>query len=273
MQALRLDDGRTLVVHDSGRGGALTLLWHHGTPQTGALLAPLVEHAAKRDVRVISYARPSYGGSTPHRGRAVADAAADVEAIADAMGLGRFATMGASGGGPHALACAALVERVSAAVSIAGPAPLTERFDWYAGMVAPEALRAAALGRQARESIPPAFNPDSFIPADYEALEVRWKALGEDAGRAGAAGDQGAVDDDLAYTSPWGFDLEQVITPVLLVHGGEDRVIPPAHAQHLLQRLPHAELWLRPRDGHVSILDAVPVALDWLLAHEVLKVA
>jgi pimeloyl-ACP methyl ester carboxylesterase len=264
---VKLKDGRTLVVHDSGAGPAHTLVWHHGSPQTGALLAPLVAHAAKRDMRVISYGRPSYGGSTPSRGRDVASAAYDVEEVADALELTTFTTMGASGGAPHALACAALLgDRVTRTVGISGPAPLTTRFDWYAGMRSPQALRAAAIGREARESLPPEFDPDSFTATDWEALEVRWKALGEDAGRAGAEGPEGHVDDDLAFTAPWGFDLAQVKTPVLLVHGGEDRVIPVAHAHHLLATLPHAELWLRPHDGHVSILDAVPVALDWLRA-------
>ena len=95
-------------------------------------------------------------------------------------------------------------------------------------------------------------------------LEDRWKALGEDAGKAGAAGPEGAIDDDLAFAAPWGFELERVAAPVLLAHGGEDRVIPLSHAHHMLDRLPNAELWLRPRDGHVSILDAVPIAMEWL---------
>jgi pimeloyl-ACP methyl ester carboxylesterase len=157
-------------------------------------------------------------------------------------------------------------DRVGAVVTLAGPAPLTQRFDWYGGMVAPEALRAAALGREARASLPDEFNPESFTRADNEALEQRWRALGIDAGKAGAQGPEGGIDDDLAFTAPWGFDVEQLTTPVLLVHGGQDRVIPISHSHHLLARLPAAELWVRPRDGHVSVLDAVPVALDWLRA-------
>jgi pimeloyl-ACP methyl ester carboxylesterase len=264
---MELTDGRTLAVHDTGPGPEHALVWHHGSPQTGALLAPLVEHAQKRNLRVISYGRPSYGGSTPNRGRDVASAAYDLEEIADALELTTFSTMGASGGGPHALACAALLgDRVTKTVSISGPAPLTQQFDWYAGMHAPQALRAAAFGREARESLPAEFDPESFTARDWEALEHRWQALGEDAGKAGAQGPEGNVDDDLAFTSPWGFDLDQVRSPVLLVHGGEDRVIPVSHAHHLLARLPNAELWLRPHDGHVSILDAIPVALGWIRA-------
>ena len=107
--ALTLEDGRTLVVHDTGRGDALTVLWHHGSPQTGALLEPLVRAAAGRDIRLLSYGRPSYGGSTKQPDRTVADAAYDVEELANQLGIATFATMGASGGGPHALACAALL--------------------------------------------------------------------------------------------------------------------------------------------------------------------
>ncbi len=244
----------------------MTVLWHHGSPQTGALLDPLVDAAAQRDIRLLSYGRPNYGGSTAKPDRTVADAAFDVEEIVDALGIAGFATMGASGGGPHALACAALLgERVTAAVSISGLAPLTQRFDWYAGMVAPDALRAAAIGRHARASLPDAFDTESFTAADWAALEVRWKSLGEDAGRGGT---EGLIDDDLAFTSPWGFDVQQIGGPVLVVHGGEDRVVPLSHAYQLVEQLKAPELWLRPRDGHVSILDAAPLALDWLLGRQ-----
>ena len=194
-------------------------MWHHGTPQTGALIAPLLERAAKRGIRMVSYARPSYGGSTPNPGRDVASAARDVEQVADAFRLGRFAVMGASGGGPHALACAALLgDRVSAVATLAGIAPYTEEFVWFEGMVAPQALRAARQGREARAALPPEFDEGSFTARDWAVLEDRWKPLGEDAGKAGAAGPEGAIDDDLAFASAWGFELERIAAPVLLAH-------------------------------------------------------
>ena len=99
---VRLQDGRNLRVHDSGEGHArdgFTVLWSHGSPQTGALLEPLLLAASARGIRLLSYGRPSYGGSSPHAGRDVAAAAADVAQIADALGIARFAVMGASGGG------------------------------------------------------------------------------------------------------------------------------------------------------------------------------
>jgi len=267
---LRLNDGRTLRVHDAGGPqDAFVLIWHHGSPQTGALLEPLVAAAAGRGIRLLSYARPGYGGSSPLAHRTVATAADDVAQLADALGIERFAVMGASGGGPHALACAALLpDRVTGAACLSSPAPYTTEFDWWAGMVAPGGLRASLDGRDARAryAATAEFDVESFTPRDWEALERRWTALGDDAQRAGAAGPDGFVDDDVAYVTPWGFDVAQIEVPVLLVQGGEDRVIPPSHAQWLLRRCPRAQLWLRPRDGHVSVMDACPVAMDWLRA-------
>jgi pimeloyl-ACP methyl ester carboxylesterase len=268
---LQLPDGRQLVAYDSGAldpSEALTVVWHHGSPQTGAPLEPLLAAAASRDIRLVTYARPSYGGSSPNLGRKVASAAADVAAIVDALGVSRFASMGASGGGPHALACAALLsDRVIGAITLASPAPYTDAFDWYGGMVSPGGLRAAAAGRDARDRFAAAeeFDENSFTSADWAALNGTWASLGRDAGQAGDAGPDGLIDDDVAFASAWGFDVAEITGPVLLVQGGEDRVIPPTHAEWLLRHVPSAELWLRPRDGHVSVLDACPVGMDWLL--------
>jgi pimeloyl-ACP methyl ester carboxylesterase len=260
-----LDDGRTLRAYDTGMG-ARTLVWHHGSPQTGAPPAPLLEAAAARDIRLVSYARPGYGGSTPRPGRDVASAATDVAAVADALGLGRFMVMGASGGGPHALACGALLgDRVTGVVSLAGLAPYDGDDGWFAGMVAPGGLLAARAGRDARERFAETdvFDQDSFTAADWAALAGPWASVGADAHRAGAAGPGGLIDDDVAFVAPWGFDVADVAAPVLLVHGGEDRVVPPAHADRLLRELPRGERWARPDDGHVSVLAACPEALDW----------
>ncbi len=266
-----LRDGRELHVHASGSPdpGAPALVWHHGSPQTGALLEPLLVAAKARGIRLLAYGRPSYGGSTPRPGRDVASAARDVEQVVDALGIGRFGVMGASGGGPHALACAALLpDRVTGAVTLACIAPLTDAFDWFAGMAAPGGLLAAREGRDARARFAQTdeFDPAQFIPADYTILSGAWASLGADSVRAGAAGPDGLIDDDVAFTHPWGFDLASIAVPVLVAQGGGDRVVPQAHAEYLVASIPTAELWLRPRDGHVSVLAAVPVAMDWLLA-------
>jgi len=272
---VRLPDGRVIHSYDTGPdSGAsdLTVLWHHGSPQTGRLPDPLRAAAADRDIRLISYGRPSYGGSSHHPGRSIGSAAGDVARFVDAAGVTSFATMGASGGGPHALACAALLpDRVTAVVTLAGPAPYTTDFDWYAGMVTPLGPLTAAEGREARARYAEVdeFDRNCFTAADWAALDGAWASLGADAGHAGQAGPDGLIDDDVALMSPWGFDVTQIQTPVLLVHGGEDRVIPVSHSEWLVRRLPSAEFWLRPRDGHISVLHAVPVALDWLRALQV----
>ena len=275
-EAMRNDGGAQLVIgdrtvrfYDSGEvdPGGPTLFWHHGTPQTGRLLPPVVSAAARRGMRVVSVARPSYEGTSPLPGRSVADSAGDVLAVADALGIGVFAAVGASGGGAHALACAAIApERVSVVAAFAAIAPYTEDFDWFDGMASDGAVRAARVGRAARARYAETaeFDPDSFVAADWAALEAEWGPLGADAGRAGAAHPAGEIDDDVAYTTPWGATLAEVASPVLLVQGSLDRVVPAAHAAWMLGRLPAAELWVRPRDGHVSVLRALPVALDWV---------
>ncbi|MEU7138836.1 alpha/beta hydrolase [Nocardia sp. NPDC046473] len=265
---VQLQDGRVVRAYDSERGGhAGVLVWHHGSPQTGAPLEPLLAAAVERGIRLLSYGRPGYGGSTRLSGRTVASAARDVEQIADAFGIERFAVMGASGGGPHALVCAAeLPDRVTGVVSLAGLAPFTDEFDWFAGMVSPGGLRSALAGRAARTRYAETaeFDTASFTSADWDALSGQWASLGTDAQQAGNAGSDGLVDDDVAFVTPWGVDLTAITAPVLLVQGEQDRVVPPAHAAWLRQRLPEAQLWSRPDDGHVSVLHACAAAMDWL---------
>ena len=265
-----------LHVYDTGTGDAaagFAVFWHHGTPNPGAPPEPLFAVAAERGIRWVSYDRPGYGGSTPQPGRDVASAAADVASIANALGIDRFAVMGHSGGGPHALACAAVLPgRVRAAVCVSGLAPFgAEGLDWFAGMTPSGGteLRAAAAGRAALEAhfASAEFDPEMFTPADHAALSGPWSWIGTVVDQALASDQSGMVDDDLAYVSPWGCDPGQVSAPILFVHGTQDRIVPHSHAEWLAQRCPWAELWLRPDDGHVSVLSSSILALDWLREH------
>ncbi|MDQ3456963.1 MAG: alpha/beta hydrolase, partial [Actinomycetota bacterium] len=157
-----LRDGGVLHVYDTGPSddaAALPVLWHHGTPNTGHPPAPLFDTATALGLRWVGYDRPGYGGSTPAPDRPVSSAATYAEAVADALGLDRFAVMGHSGGGPHALACAAMLpSRVVAAVAVASLAPYgpegLEPAAYTAGMAASgvSALRAAVQGRAAKEA-------------------------------------------------------------------------------------------------------------------------
>jgi pimeloyl-ACP methyl ester carboxylesterase len=130
-------------------------------------------------------------------------------------------------------------------------------------------LRAAARGRTALEDhlASTEWDPEQFTPADHAALAGAWSWLGAIAGQALAGGTGGMVDDDLSYVAPWGCDPEQVRSPVLFLHGGQDRVAPRSHAEWLARRTPSAELWLRPDEGHISVLGSGVAALDWLREH------
>ncbi len=273
---LELGDGRTLHVYETGAhdaDGRLAVFWHHGTPNIGPPPEPLFPAAARLGIRWVSYDRPGYGGSTPHPGRDVASAAAHVSGIADALGIDRFAVMGHSGGGPPALACGALLpERVLGVVVVAGLAPLgAEGLDWFAGMAASgaEELRAATEGRAALEDYLESteFDPEIFTPADHAALSGTWSWLNDVVGQAVEAGLGGMIDDELSYVAPWGFDPARVIAPVLLVHGGGDRVVPSSHGEWLARRCPSAQLWLRPDEGHISVLASGAGAMEWLREH------
>jgi len=273
---LELPGGRTLHVYDTGGDGdedRLTVFWHHGTPNLGPPPEPLFPAADRLGIRWVSYDRPGYGGSTPRPGRDLASAATDVAGIADALGIGRFAVMGHSGGSNHALASGTLLPaRVLGAVCMSGLAPLhAEGLDWFAGMAAAGAaeLGAATRGRAALVDhlSTTDFDPEQFTPADHAALAGTWSWLGGVAERALTGGLGGMVDDDLAYVAPWGFDPAEVRVPVLVVHGGQDRVVPSSHGRWLAGRIPSAELWRRPEDGHVSVLGSAEAALGWLREH------
>ncbi|WP_213815504.1 alpha/beta fold hydrolase [Glaciihabitans sp. dw_435] len=266
-------DGRRLHVYgDDAVAGddRLVVFWHHGTPNVGPPPQPLAAESARLGIRWVSHDRPGYGRSSRQLGRSIASVAGDVTAIADALGIERFAVMGHSGGGPHALACAALLpDRVRGVVAGASLAPFTARgLNWFAGMApAGEAeLAASVAGRAVLEPLLLAaeFDPESFIPADYAALDAEWEWLGEVAGRGLDAGIGGMADDDLAYVRPWGFDPADVRAPTLLMHGTADRVVPVAHGEWLARHCAGAEFWRREGDGHISVLTAAESALAWL---------
>jgi pimeloyl-ACP methyl ester carboxylesterase len=278
---VRQPDGRTLHAYDtrpdggaSGPGAPAAVFWLHGSPNIGSPPEPLFAAAEASGLRWISYDRPGYGGSSPHDGRIVASAAADVAAIADALGIGRFVVLGHSGGGPPALACAALLpERVTAAVSMSAPAPFdADGLDWFAGWTPGITAenRAATGGRAALEAHWAAAEPEPmdafFTEADLRALGGRWSWLAGVAGRAIEQGNEGYLEDTLACVRPWGFEPAAIGVPVLIMHGAEDKMVPPAHAEWLAARCPAAELRVVPDAGHITVLDRAPDALTWLAA-------
>ncbi len=223
-------------------------------------------------MRWVSYDRPAYGGSSPVADRDVASGAADVAVIADALGFDRFGVLGQSGGGPYALACAALLpQRVIGAVSISGRAPYpADGLDWLAGMRPGSAaeLNASLAGRDALAALLASeddFDPEMFTPADHAALAGDWEWISTVVDPALEQGIDGLIDDALASVRPWGFDPAGITAPVLLVHGTADRVMPSAHSEWLARRIGgNAELILMKDAGHISVFSGASEALAWL---------
>ena len=280
-------DGRVLAVMEGGDPAGPAIVVHHGTPMSRLLYGPNVADAEARGLRLIGYDRPGYGDSTPQPGRTVADAATDVATIADALGIDRFATWGISGGGPHALACAALLpKRVVAAASLAGAAPYeAEGLDFVDGMGEGN-VKEFGLILEGREKLEPFLRAerDALLAAGQEGLAEGMRTLlspvdaaaftGETAEflfeslRVGSANRiDGWLDDDLAFVKPWGCSVEQISVPVLLWQGAEDRFVPLAHGEWLASRIPTSQAHLSPEDGHITLLvRRVGEVHEWLAA-------
>ena len=250
----------------------LPIIYHHGSPNIGEPPEPLFEAAAERGLRWVGYDRPGYGGSTAQPGRSVGQAAFDAAAVADVLGIERYAVLGHSGGGAHALACAALTpERVAAAVSISGLAPLTAQgLDWFAGLYpgGEAELRAATQGREAlREQLRTGeFDRNMFTADDWDALDGDWAWFNRVVALADKSGIDPFMDDDLASVGDWGFDPTDIAVPTLLMHGTSDRVVPPSHSRWLAEHIDGAELLEIQGASHISVLAEAPRALDWIAA-------
>jgi pimeloyl-ACP methyl ester carboxylesterase len=284
---VQTQDGRTLAVRDSGDPAGRPVLIHMGTPNSRHLYGPNVRDAAERGLRLISYDRPGYGRSTPQPGRTVADCASDVRTICAELGIDRLATWGISGGGPHVLACAALLpDLVTAAASLASLAPYdAEGLDYFAGMgqenvddtrlFFTDAVAARAKMDKDRETLlatSPAAAVKPFgsllTPTDAATLHGELGEFRAAARRDGLApGSQGWWDDNCALR-PWGFDLASITVPVLLLHGKQDMFVPFGHGEWLAAHIPGVETRLLDDDGHLTLLEnRVPEVHAWLSAH------
>lgn len=281
-----LPDGRAIEVWEGGDRGGGAVVVHHGTPMAGVLYEPHVRDAVERGLRLVGYSRPGYGASTPDPGRTVASAAADTTALADALGIDRFATWGISGGGPHALACAALApDRVVAAASLAGVVPWgAEGVDFLEGMGEANHVEfgAALEGRERLEALlePQA---EEMLAAGVDAFKAVFESLLSPVDRDVLTGElaaymyrcqvvglsggvEGWIEDDLAFVAPWGFAVEQIEVPVLVWQGDQDRFVPPTHGRWLANRIPSTDARLSPEDGHLTLLERrVPEVHAWLL--------
>jgi pimeloyl-ACP methyl ester carboxylesterase len=277
---LTTPDGRTLAVADAGDRGGRPVLVHLGTPGGRRLHGPRTRaDAQRRGLRLISYDRPGYGGSTPQPGRSMADCAGDVRVICAALGIGKLAMWGQSGGGPHVLACAALLpDLVPAVAALASLAPYdAEGLDWRAGLgpAAREEVRlmradqagARALFWRERDRMVGASlvqaAGDMPVDADLALLTDQLASVRQ----ALAPGIEGTWDDCVAQLAPWGFDVAQIPVPVLVLHGGRDRAVPFSHGQWLASHIPGAEAWFFADEGHALREDHIEDVHAWLVAH------
>jgi pimeloyl-ACP methyl ester carboxylesterase len=282
---LTVGGGRVLRYCCYGPAGGLPVVWLAGTPGTRWERPDVITAFEQAGLRVAAPDRPGYGGSTRQPGRTVADVAADVQMIADAHGWGRFAVTGFSGGGPHALACAALLAgRVTCCAAVATPAPAAAAgVDFFAGRAPGQAddFRLALRGEPALRAYLQARASDAMtqLEADGPALPSRpahssSSASGRRAADPGRAariramflgGLDGWVDDDIALVRPWGFDLAGISVPVSLWHGTRDTRVPRVHTDWLLVHLPSAQGYEYP-DGHDPSDASYRQILSWITA-------
>ncbi|MEZ0107071.1 pimeloyl-ACP methyl ester carboxylesterase [Catenulispora sp. EB89] len=283
IRTVRTPDGRRLAVSQRGDPHGAPVMLFHGTPgsRLGPVPRPMTLHAS--GIRLLTFDRPGFGDSDRQPGRTVASVAEDARTVADALDVEHFAVLGRSGGGPHALACAALLpDRVTKAAAMVALAPRDAMGTaWFAGMTPgnveaytqaltnPEALRRVLDDRAARIRADPASllaNIDEGLePADRAVIRqanIRHELVAAYAAAVSHSAD-GWYDDALALAAPWGFDPADIRVPVYLWHGAEDRFSPASHTRWLGERIPRATVDLEPRASHFSALLRMPQVIVW----------
>jgi pimeloyl-ACP methyl ester carboxylesterase len=282
---VKSDDGRILRVQVSGDRNGVPIFLLHGTP--GSRSGPRPRHSVlyRLGVQLISYDRPGYGGSTRQPDRKVVDAAHDVARIATELKLGRFAVVGRSGGGPHALACAAkLTDQLVRVAVLVSLAPAEAGLDWFQGMTSSNvhAYQTAdadspMLTEQLRLRADRTLSDPQFLlnqvrtagrRADIRVVDdVAMRRLLADTYVEGLKeGPYGWIDDVFALRQPWGFDLAEIKVPVRLWHGEDDSFSPVSHTRWIADRIPGAEMQVQPGAAHFGAVEILPQILAWLKA-------
>ncbi len=276
-ETVKVADGRSVAYAQWGDPVGMPVMDLHGTPGSRLGRPPDEDKLTALGIRLITYDRAGYGWSDRQRGRHVVDCVGDVAAIADELGLEQFAAMGGSGGGPHLLAVAArLGDRVTRAQCVVGVAPYgLDDLDFLAGMD-PENVKEfgwalegeerliAELPREAAElQVRVAQDPTKILEgfdlpeADLAILaDPRIQGImREEAADMFANGAWGWIDDDLAFTWPWGFDLSEITVPVEVRFGADDVLVPAAHGHWLAANVPGATVVVTSGAGHMTSPD------------------
>jgi pimeloyl-ACP methyl ester carboxylesterase len=283
-RVVRTPDGRDLDVLLAGPPDGRALVFHDGTPTAAEPFPQLTEPAARLGLRTISWSRPGYAGSTPQPGRTVADVVSDGRAVLDELDVVDYVVLGWSGGGPHALAHAALdPDGCHAAATLGGVAPHDGvGFDWLAGMGEENIAEfGAAVAGEASlvEFLTDALSgladirPDGLAAGLGDLVDDVDRAvlhgdyaehLAAGMRRAVSSGMAGWRDDDLAFVQPWGFDLAAITVPVEVWQGGHDRMVPAEHGRWLATAIPSATAHLDAGEGHLSFVERLPEILGGL---------
>jgi pimeloyl-ACP methyl ester carboxylesterase len=286
VERMHLPDGRAFDYSATGDPGRELLVFCVGTPGAVVDFPYVADAAAARGLRSVICSRPGYGGSTRNEGRTVADAAADTAALADHLGAERFLVAGWSGGGPTALACAALLpDRVPAVVTLAGTAPPVEAGEvWTAWFPRDQADEVRALTRKPPAELAPEYEQaaQSFAGLTGEQLTISENQSAADRAAlievpevaewlarsiqsAVSSGIWGWLDDDLAWAKPWGFDVADIRVPVIVRHGDEDGFVSIEQGRWLAAHIPGARLDEMPGGGHTTVgVPIDPVFMDLL---------
>jgi pimeloyl-ACP methyl ester carboxylesterase len=285
-QVTQARDGRSLAFAEWGDPKGFPVFSLGGTPNSRFARHHDENVYVKAGARVITYDRPGYGGSDRHPGRRVVDCVEDVAAIADRLGLERFAVTGGSGGGPHALAVAArLPERVTRAACASSPAPYDAGIDWLTGMdplnvrevewaLRGEEVYVPELEREAAEALERvAADPSKILGDDWGLSEADRAALArpefhavirQDLTEAVRTGVWGWADDMLAILEPWGFDVSEIGVPTRVIYGPTDVLVPVQHGEWLAANVPGAEVVVEEELGHMGDPDLVVERVGWL---------
>lgn len=268
---LTLQDGRGLAYDEYGDPQGVPLFFFHGMPGS-RLTGELGDPAAKKlGIRIISADRPGYGRSGFQPRRAFLDWPRDIVAMADSLGIERFALAGVSGGGPYVAACAfAIPQRLMGAGIIAGVSPFDvpdattgmsrqNRMLFGLARRAPFLMRPpmALMGFMTRHfadrmmtamvrSLPA---PDQAALADARMLSMFKK----DSLEAFRQGGRGAAWEAVMYARPWGFRLEEIAAPVHLWQGEQDRNVPPSMGRYQAGAIPDCRATFYPAEGHISL--------------------
>ena len=257
-------DGREIAFAVWGDPTGFPVLRLHGTPGCRLMRWRDETVYARLGVCFVTYDRAGYGRSSRVRGRRVVDDVDAVRSIADELGFERFGVSGASGGGPHALACAArLPERVVRATCAVGTAPYGSPGlapdAWFEGMDpanvqefrfafdGEDALVAELERMQAKYAAHAAADDVSSVLEEYDLSESdrarlarpeTMQTLNETIREHAVNGVYGWADDMLALTGPWGFDVSEIAVSVLVRYGSADVLIPPGHGRWLAANVP-----------------------------------